>query len=124
MYPYPNYWCSWCSGAGCGQCRRHLIRINPIDPSALNSLTTTAKSTSSIPGVSGATIAQAWQFLTLTNDLGQPPMTAIGDAIVVVVGSQPWIILRFLTTIQTVSATGIIQALSYANYFQNQIEMA
>lgn len=105
-------------------CRRKLIRITPIDPSGLNSLTTTAKSTSTIPGVTAATIAQAWSIATLTNDLGQPPMTVIGDAICVVVGSQPWVILRFLTSLQTVSANGIIQALSYENYFEETIEVA
>jgi|ERR1700690_285312 len=100
------------------------IRITPIDPSGLNSATTAAKAASTIPGVSAATIAQAWSFATLNNDLGQVPMSQIGDAIIVVVGSQPWAIIRFITTIQTVSANGIIQALSYANYFQEQIEVA
>jgi hypothetical protein len=37
---------------------------------------------------------------------------------------QPWAIIRMITTVQTVSANGIIQALSYANYFQEQIEVA
>lgn len=103
---------------------RQIIRIAPIDPSSLNSLTTTAKSTSTIPGLTAATIAQAWTIATLTNDLGQPPLTAIGDAIVALVGSQAWCILRFLTTVQTVPCTGIAQALSYANYFMTQVQVA
>lgn len=105
-------------------CRRHLIRAVPIDPSGLNSLTTTAKSTSTIPGMTAATIAQAWSFLTLTNDLGQVPMSQVGDGLIVLIGLQPWAIIRMITTVQTVSANGIIQALSYANYFQEQIEVA
>ena len=105
-------------------CPRKLIRVTPIDPSGLNSLTTTAKSTSTIPGITAATIAQAWSIATLTNDLGQPPMTVVGDALIVVIGSQPWAIVRFLSTVQTVSANGIVQALSYANYFEETIEVA
>lgn len=105
-------------------CQNKLIRLVPIDPSGLNSLTTTAKSTSTIPGVAGATIAQAWSILILNYDLGQQPMSQVGDAIVVLVGSQPWVIIRFLTTVQTNSANGIIQGLSYFNYFQAQIEVA
>ena len=113
MFPFPD-----------NHHRQKLIRIVPIDPSGLNSITTTAKSTSTVPGVSAATIAQAWSIQQLNYDLGQPPMTVVGDAIVVVVGSQPWVILRFLTSVQTVSANGIVQGLSYANYFQEQIEVA
>ena len=122
--------CPYCFSYSCvgwggeWQCRRKLIRITPIDPANLNAATTTAKSTSTIPGIPGATIAQAWSFATLNNDLGQVPMSQIGDGIIVLVGLQAWAIIRFLDKIQTVSANGIIQALSYSNYFQQQIEVA
>jgi hypothetical protein len=113
MWPFENRHCS-----------KKLIRITPIDPSGLNSATTTAKSTSTIPGITAATIAQAWSIVTLTNELGQPPMTVVGDALIVVIGNQPWAIIRFISTVQTVSANGIVQALSYQNYFEETIEVA
>lgn len=124
MWPYNYFYCSNCNGTGCINCNSQLIRITPIDPSSLNALTTTAKSTSTVAGIPGATIAQAWSFATLISDLGQAPMTAIGDAIIVLVGTQAWAIVRFLTTVTTVPCNGIIQALSYSNYFQAQIQVA
>lgn len=99
-----------------------LIKIQPLDPSALNTLTTGAKAAN--PTIASAAIAQSWGIYNLNFELGLQPLTQVGDAIICMVGSQPWSVVRFMSMVSVQPANGIIQALSYSNYFQNQIEVA
>lgn len=114
MYPYP-YSPNRCYG-------KLLITIKPLDPANLNSITLAAKSGNAT--ISGATICQSWAIYNLNYELGVQPMTQVGDALLCMVGAQPWAVVRFGSNTITQPTNGIIQALSYNNYFQNQIEVA